>query len=401
MRAIVSQSTQDEIEERVLEFIGQGYLLTQEDLKTDPTLRQEIRRDYPGGIKALRKKLRSSQTRSPGFWQNPANIEAELNKIIEKIGHFPTQSELKTLHISAIHGAMLATGGVNSWREKLSQDIIKREDGYWDKDENVEREIIRVLEEYNLADFPSAKQLKALGLIALAAGISRSGGFPKWRARLGFDLKEKPKKYWTPESVEKEAREFYEQYGELSHEMLGKHRRFDLQVAAGRRYPGGLTTLKEKLGIEPFRKPEGYWTPEIIEEEARRFYEETGGLTLGELKRAKKGSLQSAILYKYPGSIAALKAKLGIVETVKPRKYWQDIENIKKEALEFYLSFGSLTHTLLSQNGGGGLSSAISSYYAGGIAQLKIDLRIDTDKEKPISPDQANEQLAKLVEAAK
>lgn len=310
----------ESIEEMATEFVSTGHALTQDELKTAGFIWQAIRFGYPGGIGKLRTNLRKSEkptklktteTRAKGYWQDEANIEAELSRIIDQIGHFPTQLELKELRMTVLNHALQTTGGVNAWRQRLSQDIIKRDTGYWDSEENVEKEIIRVLTEHDLDDLPSTGQLGQLGEAALGRGIIRSGGFHRWRERLGFSARLRPRDYWMPETVEKEGREFYEQHGELSSDALAANKRFDLQVAAGRHFPGGLTALRIKLGI-PTRKPEGYWTVETIEKEAREFYERNGTLSFAQMRKAKRDDLLNAIVAHYPGRINALKEKFGI-----------------------------------------------------------------------------------------
>jgi hypothetical protein len=57
----------------------------------------------------------------------------------------------------------------------------------------------------------------------------------------------KPKGYWTPEQIEKEALEFYQQEGGLSYYSLNV-KNYPLGIAISR-YPGKMSGLKEKLGI--------------------------------------------------------------------------------------------------------------------------------------------------------
>ena len=341
---------------------------------------------------------KSRRARRPaGFWQDHQNIQNELNRVIKELGHFPTQGELASLNEYTLSHILAKSGGTNFWREKLGVDIRKKEKGYWSSEENVERELEMLFSEQQLSDFPSTKQLQKLGRSSLASGIRRTGGFPLWRQKMGFDLKEKPKNFWTSEEVKRQAQEFFDEQGELSQDALTKVKRFDLQVAIGRRYHGGLLALKENLGIEIARKPDGYWNPELIEEEARKFYKERGRLTLGALKRSQRGNLQNAIIAHYPGSIAGLKAKLGIVETTRPPNYWKDIWHIKQEALAFFSKHKGFTHTMLWDHDQNGLSTAIRHYYPGGMRQLKVDLGIENSTHEIVSTDQANEQLEKLL----
>ena len=108
--------------------------------------------------------------------------------------------------------------------------------------------------------------------------------------------------------------EFYAEFGNLSEKSLVAHNRYDLAGAIAQRYKGSIQKLRKDLALENKQKPKGYWTPELIEEEARKFYAEVGHISGVNLPQHKRSDLWGAIQTRYPGKMTALKEKLGIVE---------------------------------------------------------------------------------------
>ena len=319
------------------------------------------------------------------------SIETQLNAAIDELGHFPTQRELARLGRTGLSRAVGKSGGFGEWRRKLGFEEIKKVSGYWQDESNIENEVLRIMNDHQLTDFPTLDQLADYGETSVGAAIGKTGGYSRWRDKLGFELKEKPKKYWTSEAIEAEARNFLLIYGGLSQALFSESKRYDLQVAISRRYKGGLGALKTKLGLES-STPSGYWTPELIKKEAEKFYLETGDISYGLLTRAHKSKLKSAIKENYQGGITALKAELGVIDRANPTGYWND-ERILIYAKAFYDKFGDISFSLCAQNGEQQLYNAIRNKFPGGIKMFKEKLGI---VEAQVSPDQADEMIRGL-----
>jgi hypothetical protein len=190
------------------------------------------------------------------------------------------------------------------------------------------------------------------------------------KEKFGIPVKHvKPTGYWTIETIEKEAKEFYYTYGSLSDATLTNHGRLDLEGAIAR-YPGKMTGLKQQLGIETRQKPAGYWTPEHIEAEAVSFYQTHGVLSQNACAEHGRQDLNGAI-QRYPGKMAALKEKLGINASRKD-KYWT-VENIEDEAQNFYAANGVLTKAAIEKDRAD-LANAIRRHYPGGYYALQQNL---------------------------
>lgn len=245
--------------------------------------------------------------RPKGYWKEEANIEGELRILAQRLGHFPTQEEMAVSSLTPLSKAISETGGTTVWRQRLDFDAQRRDTGYWDDPENVKREVERVMKEHGLKDLPSQAQLTEFGETSVGAGIRRTGGYPSWREQLGLKLKIKRKGFWTEEEIRRQAVEFLQAHGQLSHVVLSQSGRFGLQVAIGRRFPGGLTALRNELGVGLERMPVGFWTREKIESEARAFIKEHGRISRKLLADKGRSDLLSAIIVGFPGKFIGLK----------------------------------------------------------------------------------------------
>ncbi len=268
-----------------------------------------------GGFREWRQQLGFTITQKPpDYWTDTQNIDGELRKIVEKIGHFPSALEIVSSGSSTLVSAVTRNGGFNYWRERLGFERLpeKKESGYWNNESNIELEILRLIEEHHLSEIPSAEQLHSMGEASLSAAIIRNGGYSKWRQRFGSQTfgREIP---WTVEEIEKQASEFIMSNGGLSQSLLSKEKRFDLRHAISEKYPGGMRGIKAKFGINQ-AQPEGYWSAEKALEEAKKFVGTYGRISRRLLLKKGAGGLMGAITKYYPGGFTALNSYLGIEE---------------------------------------------------------------------------------------
>lgn len=315
---------------------------------------------------------------------------------------------LLTQHSLGMAGKSGFTSGVNRFypggmiglKANLGLENSKKPMGHW----TTERLKSEAEEFYRDKGQISAKVLKEFGRADLAAAILKR--YPGGLTQLKNDLSiphQKRRADWSEAKIEDECRVFYQSEGILSQKALIEKGRSDLAYAASNWFPGGLTELKKKIGLgRPSLKPDGYWkSTEAIEDEAKRFYEAEGGLSHRLLILRRQSSLAIAVVKHYPGGMYTLKEKLGIdYRPKRPDGFWT-IEAVEREAIEFFKSSGLLSTPTLLLQGRADLLNAIWAY-PGRMKGLKEKLGIsEANQELPISPDQANEQLAKLVGVAK
>lgn len=241
--------------------------------------------------------------------------------------------------------------------------------------------------------------MRQAGRSDLAATVRKkySGGLNALKRELGVNIQRKPHGYWTVENVTAESMQIYTQFGVLTPRELIKHDRGDLLHAIVGQYPGGISQLKLDLGMESERRQAGFWTPEKIREEALTFSRQYGGITYALLGQGKRYDLCNAIAKHYPGKIRQLQKDLDTQSNKKPNGYWTP-ENIELEAANFFREYSVLTFASLRRHKQHALSNSIRKKYPGSMVGLKEKLEIKNEQEVSISSEEANEQLKRLLE---
>lgn len=273
-----------------------------------------------------------------------------------------------------------------------------------------EPEILISFIEMAVGDFVSSgqrlthKNLIVAGLGDIARGIQRyyPGDLTALEIKFGALSLKTPRGFWKePNAVEimrDQAREVLEQMGELSRKNLVQAGKGYLHSVICNHYPGKWSGLREDLGVSPLRRPNGYWSMENIEREAMEFFEAEGALNGKILKSKRRQDLLGAVQQRYRGGITRLRMNLGL-ELGKKNQYWT-IEQIERESRQIVEQTGILSLWHLQKLGRADLIHAIATHYPGRITTLKKRLGINTTvSEENISPGEANVELAKLVEA--
>lgn len=401
--------TIERIEEEAIAVVKIGSNLTNSDLlkKGLGGLAHAITTLYPGGVVALRKKIDNPALPKPKeYWANESNIENELLEMQKTLEHFPSYTELSKN--SPLLIAVAKTGGLNAWRARLGIKFIKSPNGYWDNEENIRKEVERVIRQNNLKDFPTKAQLAALGEGSLLSALS--GKFPSWRRKTGYPQIVRDKTYWTnPENIITEANNFLSisKLENLPHSgALSRLGYSSLAHAIYRHYPGGITKLREDLKLpNPNEKPRGHWTNEAIEKEMTRLIQEHGleGVPGNEwFKTNNRVGLLSTIYQKYPQGREGLAKALGVklIEAQKGKGYWRQ-ERIEDESMQFLTIHGELTTIALRTYGRADLLAAINRY-AGGVKALRWRLGITSNGgHEFMSSQRAQEDLWKLLDIPK
>ena len=337
---------------------------------------------YANGIEPKETLFEESENKKPyGYWRNWENVEAEINKIIEEIGHFPSQNEMKSFGQYTLPSAIANYhSGVNAVRKKMEYEIEKRDNGYWNNWENVEKELKEIIEK--IGHFPSQLELRKLKMSSLSPAIDKHGGTHVVSKKLGMTGVEKfPKGYWQDEeNVLSEYKKITEELGHApSNNELCKLGYAGLSDSISKNY-GSIFEIRNKLEIETDRKENGYWTLEKILELSREAVEEYGFLPpYSELRKNDKYKELSTAINKNFG-IEKIRKKLRVVGLENPSKkkkdgYWNK-KNTFKEAKKIYGETGSLPSSNdLVQMGHKSLTFAIIKYY--GFSEIRKKLGLD------------------------
>lgn len=162
-----------------------------------PTAKELYKRRFHGLVKCVYKhhgglnKLRELmgyelEQKPPKYWKNFSNVEETLKLISKDLGHFPTQDELKKRGYGSLRCVIAKYhGGLNSVKERLGFDIIKKSNHYWQNFDNIRRELEPIIEK--LGHFPTQKELCKIGRAdLLSAIVKKHGGLYKIRELLGI-----------------------------------------------------------------------------------------------------------------------------------------------------------------------------------------------------------------------
>lgn len=186
--------------------------------------------------------------------------------------------------------------------------------------------------------------------------------------------------FWDEQRIYKTAAQVYATHGALTIRLLSETGNKNLLAAVFRNYSGGIVKLKRDLGIDEVQRPAGYWTVEAIEREATSFINEYDQLSFNLLTSHQQHSLRHAIQNKYPGSIFALRSKLGISDPIsRPPGYWQGLNacaEIEDIARDIANRVGRLSAKVLIREASSGYLRAVVKYYPEGLFGLQAQFNI-------------------------
>lgn len=311
--------------------------------------------------------------------KNISEIDTEIEKIINKIGHFPTCREIKKENKKLLFKIYKMGKSICYFREKLGYELYMKPPGYWTKEK-----ITKELKEF----YEKTKKFPILELlnVSLQNAIQRSGkGIVYFRKKIGLEEKNKPHCYWNNfENVKKTILPYIENNKFPSYTILKKiipdafavikkhggrkkvaqklkceinltwsrikitkelkiiiyelkrcptleeikhkNKKLFLEIKKAK----NLSYFKEKLGYKT-QKPANYWTDKQIIKDLKKFYNEINELpTQTALKNKEKHDLIAAI-GNSGKSIFYFRKKLGLKEKNKPPYYWHNFENLANE----------------------------------------------------------------------
>src|SRR3989344_543140 len=305
---------------------------------------------YPGGMKALLKKVKvlysASKTKNglitteedslpktrtgKILWRvlvekTPdsliAIIEKEARRILSN-GVELTDNGLRSKGYSSFTAGVQKyyPGGLTSLQESLGLPILQKPRGYWKDPNIIEQEAISFLES---GDNLTQQGIKEADKSSLWMAIAKyyPGGIFALRSKLSLESSQRPKRYWTPEQIERETRDFINQEGKFSYTLLQEKGRMDLVGAISKNYHGGIYGLRKALGLNLLRKSNDHWTKEQIEKDSALIIETQGSISFELLIRQGKYDLVNAIRRHYPGGITGLKEQFGLKLPSKPEEY--------------------------------------------------------------------------------
>ncbi|HLP79723.1 MAG TPA: hypothetical protein VK158_03760 [Acidobacteriota bacterium] len=205
---------------------------------------------------------RSKQQRPAGYWNDWSNLERELKDACQKIGHFPSPTEMIALNLpKTLSQAIANHGGVYEVSRKIGYPADRRPDGYWLNVENAKKEALQIMRTHNFKRLPSTHTLFKLGYSGLMGAIQEHyGGVGAFRKLLG----DTAENYLLWQDKQKAA--------DYARSLLKKHNWKTLPasqtleklgyagfVAGVRRYHDGLESFRNYIGVQNLQTQRGLW----------------------------------------------------------------------------------------------------------------------------------------------
>jgi SAM-dependent methyltransferase len=309
-----------------------------------------------------------------GYWTKQTTISEAKAVVAEHGPKALTSAWLCANGHSGLSAAISQNGGYPWIKAELGLKPGRKPYGYW-TEENTIAEANAVLEEYG-PEALTNEWLNANGQSSLSNAINLNGGYSWIRAELRLEPLQKPMGYWTKETILKEAKAVVAEHGHeaLTANWLNANGQSSLSCAIN--LNGGMAWLKPELGLEPCRKPNGYWTKETTISEAKAVVAEHGSdaLTNAWLYANGQSSLSCAIILN--GGYPWIRAELGLEDGRKPAGYWNKANTIAAaKALVAEHGPEAINQKWLYANGHSGLHNALQKH--GGYSWINAELGLE------------------------
>lgn len=309
-----------------------------------------------------------------GYWKNFDNVKKEIDSVIEKLGRFPRTTDLKILNKHYLLSAIsFHYGGLKNVRKFMgyTKGIPIAKDGhYCDSFSEViiddflstnniphRKDLSFNLPEYNpRPDFV----LDNMILIEVLRNDYRIE--QKFKDDIKYVNTYKKKRM----AYKKAKLEVIEVFPDelINKEKLDKK----LKLIAEKAKAKGPVTIKNFSNIRFFnKKSPGFWAkPENLKSELLPLIKKYGRIPpIETLRKIGRNDIEGAIVSIY-GSYSAVAKAIGLnpSDYPKPQRFWQDIENLKKELNPIIKKYGYIPGKAeLKRLGKEGVVAAIETYY--------------------------------------
>jgi len=285
--------------------------------------------NYHGKINAVQEKMGYGPKRKPnGYWRKWGNVEQEIRKMIDEIGHFPTSIEICRLSSSSLINSINTNHGkINAVRKRMGFEDLMKPNGYWKEWETIERAVQEVIDE--IGHFPSGTELQRLNGAVCSGILKYHGKINAVRKRMGYELSRRPPGYWEKwENVEREVQEVIDKIGHFPTPSEFRNLNLSTLASAIPKYHRNMRSIQKRMGYEPKRKPNGYWKEwENLEGELQEVIDEIGHFPSQiELKNQGFSSIHSSI-HKYHGNYSSVKERMGYGESANTKALEQLLES--------------------------------------------------------------------------
>lgn len=142
---------------------------------------------YHGGFKKVKKRMgySPSEVKLKGYWTNFDHVREGLERLVQKLGHFPSSTELGHENSGLCSAIYNHHGGYSHVAGLFGNQIKKRPNSYWQDFGHV-RERLEMLVE-KLGHFPSPDEINGSKLGSLSYAINHHhGGLTAVKVKMGY-----------------------------------------------------------------------------------------------------------------------------------------------------------------------------------------------------------------------
>lgn len=258
----------------------------------------------------------------------------ELNKTCEKLGHFPTASELMKLNKSDLISAISRLSkkenkGFPYFQIKMGYKRKYMPDGYW-TEQTILNELKKIIIKNN--QIPTNKELrKNEKTKKLLVAMDRKGGKNVFIKKLGLKVNQEKPGFWSEAETLKKLENICEKNGYFpTHKQIrniGGITLSDMVIKYG-----GSKKFADKLGFPlAYKGKIDGWTLEDVLQTIREIIIKTGQFpNTTYLQQHGYGGLVAAIYSKF-GNLENIAKKLGLETETHTQGYWTEWDNVKKE----------------------------------------------------------------------
>ncbi len=190
-----------------------------------------------------------------GYWNNWDNLKSELEKIIKKNnGELPSTIKLCQLGRSDLVHASKKHGGMSKVRQILNCNYLRKEKGYY-KDYKIVKKVLKEIIDSlgRFPSQTELRSLKQTGLTA--GIVRYHNGLYEIAKKMGYESEAKPQSYWKdPQNFKKELEVIWQNHPELKRNIpstwwLDKNNYSYLKSAIHSNYTG-ISQFRKNMGQE-------------------------------------------------------------------------------------------------------------------------------------------------------
>ncbi len=333
--------------------------------------------------------MKKQKRKANKFWKSWKNTENELKRAIKKNnGEFPTQRRLSKMKMQSIKLGIRYHGGTTKIRERMGYRIIRKDPLIYENWNTFEDEMKRAIKENN-GEFPNSKRFCEMKKSFLNRAISYHGGFPMVRRKMGYDSARNPigyNKEWV--NIKRDlGKAIKENNGEFPTQERLAEIGYGYLIRAIAKHHGGIRRVRKKMGCDMLKNIDGYYKKWInFKKDIIKVIKQNNGEfpTQRILTKLKMSSL-SHYAVKYYGGLNMVRKKMGYDINKKPKDYWRDWTNTKRELERVIEENNGIfpTQERLMEMKKSSLINAI--YYHGGSPQVRERIGYHEQKRQELA----------------